>query len=89
MLALDLIHAANECFAVNGYTNVLTKRNRLCKNGFSCRVAVEVLVGACLYGFLFPVEVILNADLCILFNYLIESVESEVSNKLFGVAGLI
>ena len=89
VLAFDLIHAANECFAVNGYTDMLAKRNRLCKNGSACGVAIKVLIGACLCGFLFPVEVILDADLGILFNYLIESVERKVSNKLFGVAGLV
>ena len=89
VLALGLVYAANECFAVNGYADILPKLYRLCKNVLACGVAVEILVRTYRSGRLFPIEVILDADLCVLFDYLIESVKSEVSNKLFCVARLI
>ena len=89
VLALYLINASYEGFAVNSYADILAKLNCLCKDVLVCRVAVEILIGACYCGSFLPVVVILDTDLSVLLDYLVESLRSEVSYEFFGIAGLV
>ena len=89
VLALGVVNGADKAFAVNSDADILTEHNLVCEDVAVSGVAVKVLVRTCGCGSLLPVVVIYNTVLCVLSDYLVQTLGGKVSYQLIGITRLV